>query len=658
MRLRFSSVLLFVTGILLSLTLSQCVPKSDLALQMDQTQSLNTATTQTQTQVSQVQTVSTTYVAPSMPLGINISGLYDWATQWIFIDLMKTAREWITFNESPLALGAPPNTLRDPWDTRLRGAMPVDTNGYPLSIPFAVSEAQIKAAENLLNPQSQKAKPGETAPRFVVASNQRVRTLIGNASYPDGRYHVMYEGAGDLSFTAGGQSKFQKVKEGLYYLDLSPGHQAITLTMNRSQQGNPIRNIRVVHETLLDEFNKGTVFHPLFIQRLKDLKVSVLRFMEFQKINNSPVVNVEEDYPSPTYYTQASYKGAAITYATQLANLLNVDIWISIHDKANDEYITKLATDINQTLDKTHKVYVEYSNELWNYGFQQATNINKFGCANPTTAVMQTGNPNACDEHRSGDRFHVKRLVDIINIFATKIEPERLVKVFGGQASAPWANNHLLSLFQDTQLNPTKIKPDVLAIAPYFGFWTTSKLQTGDIDSLSSEQILAEVQQEMNTDPQLLQKLMGTKNFQECYQIITQLRNNNNTPIVPGLVIYNIIANRKAAADHGATLITYEAGQHLVATGQFMNNETLTNKLINANRDQQMGKLYLQYLNNWFSLNPEGLLVHFANVYPPSRFGSWGLLEYQDQDTQTAPKFRELKAYAECIEQQNIGKCS
>lgn len=653
MRLRFSSVLLFVTGIFLSLTLSQCTPKSDLSLQMDKTQSLNVATTQTQ--LAQVQTVSTTYVAPSMPIGINISGLYDWATQWVFIDLMKTAREWITFNESPLALGAPPNTVRDPWDSKLRGVMPVDANGYPLSIPFAVSDAQVKAAENTLNPQTQQSQP--TA-RFVVAPNQRVRTLVGNASYPDGRYHVMYEGAGDLSFTAGGQSKFQKVKEGLYYLDLSPEHQAITLTINRSQLGNPIRNIRVVHETLLDEFNKGTVFNPLFIQRLKDLKVSVLRFMEFQKINNSPVVNVEQDYPSPTYYTQASYKGAAITYATQLANLLNVDIWISIHDKANDEYITKLATDINQTLDKTHKVYVEYSNELWNYGFQQATNINKLGCANPTTAVMQTSNPTACDEHRSGDRFHVKRFVDIINIFITRIEPVRLVKVVGGQASAPWPNNNLLSLFKDTQLNPTKIKPDVLAIAPYFGFWTTSKLQTGDIDSLSSEQILAEVEQEMNTDPQLLQKLMATKNFQECYQIVSQLRNNNSTPIVPGLVIYNIIANMKASADHGAKLITYEAGQHLVATGPSMNNETLTSKLINANRAPQMGKLYQQYLNYWFSLNPQGLLVHFANVYPPSRFGSWGLLEYQDQDPQTSPKFMELKAYAQCIEQQKIGQCS
>ena len=89
-----------------------------------------------------------------------------------------------------------------------------------------------------------------------------------------------------------------------------------------------------------------------------------------------------------------------------------------------------------------------------------------------------------------------------------------------------------------------------------------------------------------------------------------------------------------------------------------MNDVEFTNKLLAANRDPQMGKIYLKYLNGWYLINPNGLFMQFNSVGAFSKFGSWGLLEYQDQDINTAPKYLAVKKYAECLKEQKGGNCS
>ena len=56
-----------------------------------------------------------------------------------------------------------------------------------------------------------------------------------------------------------------------------------------------------------------------------------------------------------------------------------------------------------------------------------------------------------------------------------------------------------------------------------------------------------------------------------------------------------------------------------------------------ANRHPAMSGLYSRYLSGLVSAGVSRI-VHFSSLGAASRFGSWGLAEWQDQDPATAPK--------------------
>ena len=56
----------------------------------------------------------------------------------------------------------------------------------------------------------------------------------------------------------------------------------------------------------------------------------------------------------------------------QLCNMLKIDPWFCIPHRATDDYIAQFARLVREKLDPSLKVYLEYSNELWNWGFHQA----------------------------------------------------------------------------------------------------------------------------------------------------------------------------------------------------------------------------------------------------------------------------------------------
>ena len=70
-------------------------------------------------------------------------------------------------------------------------------------------------------------------------------------------------------------------------------------------------------------------------------------------------------------------QGEAWEYMIMLANATHHDMWINVPVSADDDYVTQLANLIrngNQYtggLDAGLNVYVEYSNEVWNFGFPQ-----------------------------------------------------------------------------------------------------------------------------------------------------------------------------------------------------------------------------------------------------------------------------------------------
>ncbi|MGB1014750.1 MAG: cellulose-binding protein, partial [Nannocystaceae bacterium] len=98
------------------------------------------------------------------------------------------------------------------------------------------------------------------------------------------------------------------------------------------------------------------------------------------------------------------------------------------------------------------------------------------------------------------------------------------------------------------------------------------------------------------------------------------------------------------AQDRGLVLIAYEAGQHLTAYGNAVNNDNLTELFLAGNRDPGMGALYSDYLNGWKDAGGQ-LMVMFNYVDHYTKWGSWGLLEYQNQAIEAAPKYQSTMEF-------------
>ena len=67
----------------------------------------------------------------------------------------------------------------------------------------------------------------------------------------------------------------------------------------------------------------------------------------------------------------------------------------------------------------------------------------------------------------------------------------------------------------------------------------------------------------------------------------------------------------------------------------------MTQKLIQANQHQRMYNLYTRYQD---MLHREGVqtFANFSYVLAATKWGSWGVLEYQDQPIAQAHKYRAL----------------
>jgi hypothetical protein len=55
----------------------------------------------------------------------------------------------------------------------------------------------------------------------------------------------------------------------------------------------------------------------------------------------------------------------------QLCNYLKINPWFCIPHLADDDYVRQFALLVKNSLDPALKVYIEYSNEVWNNVFEQ-----------------------------------------------------------------------------------------------------------------------------------------------------------------------------------------------------------------------------------------------------------------------------------------------
>ncbi len=467
---------------------------------------------------------------PGRPrFGMNLAQVADWGREWGLVDVFKPSRPWVERGTGPFAY---------------------DARGNPRLMPG-------QAVETLL-----------------------VREIDGH--YPAGRYVATWRGTGRVKVPGFDVTGTVREQPGRLEFDVTPGNGGIQLVVTASDRRDPVRDIHVWMPGFEDA---KSPFHPLFLERLRPFEV--LRFMGWQQTNNSPVRTwAQRAKPDDARYSTDA--GAPVEVLVDLANELRVSPWFCVPHQADDDYVRRFAQTVRERLRPELKVYVEYSNEVWNLAFQQAKNAQREGQRRGLGDL-------------AGARFYAQRSVEVFRIWEEVFGGrERLVRVLASQAVNPWLSEQILT-WQDAAKHA-----DALAVAPYFGN------ELGDPKS-------ADAVARLTVD-----------------QIMDYL-----TAEVDGPHREHMRAQARLARKYGLELIAYEGGQHLAGYSGAENNEALTALFIAANRSPRMYDLTRRHLEHWFAAGG-GMHVAFNYVQGPSKWGSWGVLEYQDQPVSEAPKYRAV----------------
>jgi PKD repeat protein len=264
-----------------------------------------------------------------MQIGVGLEGSAYWSTgENPFIDQMKYRGDWITFNA----------TGSSPWDTQLEKQIPLDAHGYPnAGIPHPTTGGPQKV-------------------RIVVSANTRVAP---------GPYVFLYDGDGQFSFY------------GMTVVASAPGRIEVNLTgtgnvwmhMDFSATApNHARNFRLV-PVAQEQTYAQDIFRPSFLDKVGNFYA--LRFMDWFHTNNNPLVQWSSR-ATPQSYRQSDSCGVAYEYAIELCNRTAKHPWVNVPHLADSTYIAEMAQLWHDSLDPALHVYLEYSNETWNWQFQQA----------------------------------------------------------------------------------------------------------------------------------------------------------------------------------------------------------------------------------------------------------------------------------------------
>ncbi|MBU3665786.1 MAG: hypothetical protein FGM15_07920 [Chthoniobacterales bacterium] len=436
-------------------------------------------------------------------------------------------------------------------------------------------------------------------------SPQILHTLL--PLYGPGIYTVRLQGVGrvDLIPPNGGARQTVTAAGGttVRTFTFSPtlADNMLYLEVRESSGSNPVRNIEIIapgQDTKL----AAEPFHLDFIASLAPYRC--LRFMDWMQTNLLPWENVTplSDWAQRTTAatcTQTRREGVAHEYVIALANQTHKDPWICIPHAADDNYVRETARLYRDALDPDLELYVEYSNETWNGGFMQ------------TTYIQDRGKELGLDPDRwqAGQKFVARRSAEIFAIFGQEFgtaNRHRVVNVLATQAAgAGGVTQTRIDAMANPAINASGTQPDALAIAPYFGV----NYEPGDAVPTAA-------------------------------QVVTTL---SQAAIAEATAWTK--EHRQLADERGWRLVCYEGGQHFVGIAGAENNATLTGILHAANRDARMQERYREYL---VALESEGvdLFVNFSHVSGWSQWGSWGVIEHQQQPAADAPKWRALSDWA------------
>jgi hypothetical protein len=389
------------------------------------------------------------------PMGINLGGPADWATEQYFIDLFKLSRSW-------------------------RSA---DYSNFP------TSQLDEKGWVKYLN-------PGQKAHTPMALDIQ--------GHYEGGEYLLLYDGEGEIRLTMDAVKNTAKSHPGRQVYNVTPKN-GIWVEITQTNPNNYIRNIRVIPSRVENTYLENP-WHESILTLWQNFQV--FRYMDMMSTNNN---KVSEWWQRTTMdsATQATGKGIAVEYLVDLANRTNTDAWFCMPHLASDDYVRQFANYVKQNLNNNLKVYIEYSNEAWHPGFDAGKYALQQGEALGLGGFA----------YESQLRFYAKRSVEMFKIWTEVfgVESEdRMIKVLSTNPDE-WVSKAVLDYVVDGQ--PAFKYADVHAIAPYAGLKKDEYLRTDNTNKTTLEEVFADLNSNVDYWATQLPKISKISNERGLHMI-------------------------------------------------------------------------------------------------------------------------------------------
>jgi hypothetical protein len=369
-------------------------------------------------------------IEPATPLGLNLTSNADWDGDRLFADAMKQSRGWCT----PGSCASLIPTDAAGWPTQdftvIPVAGPTELNGTYLIRFRGLAQVSINFGYGSFSVGA--TNYGATLPSgagYDAASNATTAML---SIAPASSINVY------LNYTNTQRSAASAVNTGLTDIQM----------MRPKSPGSATPN------------GPGALFTGGLKAALSPF--TAIRGMTYLNTNGSTIANWG-DRVLPSAPIQAQVNGGALEYLVMLANETGKDLWVNVPVSANADYVTKLARLLRFGSDgvlpyasvQAHpkyppvqpnlNIYIEYSNEVWNFSFAQASTNLQLAEAEVAAGGSPLNYDGSTNIYYWGWRRVAEQAVAISNIFRavwgdaammTQIRPVLEWQQGDGQATA------------------------------------------------------------------------------------------------------------------------------------------------------------------------------------------------------------------------------
>ena len=480
--------------------------------------------------------------AKATHLGANLPGIRDWSFTPVYVDLMNQARKF--------------GSAAAPWDEMAN----LGNDGWPT---------------------------GDFGVVLMIGASK----YSGNA----GTYKVSFTGKGKVSAVASSATVsglIYDAKQNRSSADIVLSATEDQLMLSFTDTGSGIKNVKVIRPGY--DALRSPLFTKPFLSHIARFKT--LRFMDWLRTNNNPVTSwATRASPENTHY--ASRAGVPWEHVIALANHDSQDIWINIPIGADDDYVQHLAKLLKSSLKADCKIYLEYSNEIWNGGFGQY-NTNRAAAiqevqSNPASPLAYDANnkPQIIAYRRVANRL--KEISDIFrSVYGDAAMMSIIRPVFSSQVVQPLTAKVGLE-FIEAVYGPPSHYFYAMAGAPYFNLG--SQQTTG---GLTKEQVLGAMNDSISKLP--------TVNALE--------------------------ANVALASWYGLKFLAYEGGSDTFGPGSLATKKA-------ASLDPRMLDVCTRYLTSWYRQGGDMLMWFMAGAGDwDTQYGTWELTT--DLALMDAPKIK------------------